>query len=185
MKKAILISMIAILAITGCENKKITSLPEAKTAGEEQPAIPDGVDVVIREKLFIGQVNDVYRNPNEYLGKVIKLEGIFMGGSAGGRDYCYVIRKGPGCCGDDGQVGFEVSWNLPGSWNPPGSLNPPSSLDPDQISDVETKAYPKTNDWVEAQGELKRYEQNGYSFLYLSLTELKTMEKRGAEFVLQ
>jgi len=158
MKKAVLILMIAVLVIAGCANKKSNALPGV---------IPGKADVVIGERMFIGQVNDVYRNPDEYLGKTIKLEGLFIHGNAGGREYRYVIRRGPGCCGDDGQVGFEVSWNFPG--NPPG----------------EKRAYPKMNDWVEVRGELKRYESQGYNFLYISLSELNTLKKRGQEFVIQ
>jgi len=167
MKKIVLISIIAVLVISGCANKKSEAKPAAEITEEDIFTIPDGIDVVIRERLFIGQVNDVYRNPDEYVGKTIKLEGLFMYGIAGDREYCYVIRKGPGCCGDDGQVGFEVSWNPPG--DPPG----------------ERDVYPKSNAWVAAQGELKRYESQGYNFLYLSLSELNTLEKRGKEFVLQ
>ena len=169
MKKAVLISIFAVLVITGCANKKTNALPAAKITQEEPFVIPDGVDVVIREKLFIGQVNDIYRNRKEYLGKTIRLEGLFRSGEVGERTYCFVIRKGPGCCGDDGQVGFEVYWDQPGTASTGG----------------QKKAYPKIDDWVEAQGELRRYEEDGRSYLYLALQDLQVLEKRGAEFVSQ
>ena len=172
MKKIVLFSIIAVLLITGCGNKKTANEPVAETIEEE--IIPVEADMVIGDKLFIGQVNDVYRNGKDYMGKTIKLEGIFMTGEAGGREYCYVYRKGPGCCGDDGQIGFEVSWN------PLDSTNPQ-----EQASEGEKKAYPKRNDWVEAQGELKRYSQDGRNFLYIALSYLEVMDERGVEFVTQ
>ena len=178
MKKNILISIIAVLLITGCGNKKDTTAPAAEIAGEKtsvvpaaekKPVISGGADVEIGEKLFIGQVNDVYRNRKDYLGKTIRLEGLFKSGEVGDKTYCYVIRMGPGCCGDDGQVGFEVYWDQPDMTSTAG----------------QKKTYPKMDDWVEAQGELKRYEEDGRYYLYLALSDLNVLEKRGAIFVNQ
>jgi uncharacterized membrane protein YcgQ (UPF0703/DUF1980 family) len=161
--------------MTGCENRKNTALPAVRPAAgpvrEEVLPIPAGVDLVIREKMFIAQVNDVYINRNDYLGKTIMLEGLFKYGEYGGREYCYVIRNGPGCCGDDGQVGFEVAWNQPDQ--PPADAS-------------EKKTYPRIDDWVEARGVLKRYEEQGQSFIYLALSNLEVMNnRRGAVFVVQ
>jgi len=172
MKKIVLFSIIAVLLITGCSDRKNPAEPAVKPAAEaaSHNTPPPGVDLIIGDKLFIGQVNDVYRNRNDYLGKTIRIEGMFMSAESGGKEYCYVFRKGPGCCGDDGQVGFEVYWNPP---------------DSDQVPGNAKKAYPKRNDWVEAQGELKRYSENGANYLYLALSYLEVMEERGVEFVTQ
>ena len=169
MKRNILISIIAVLLITGCGNKKNTTAPAPEIAGEKKPILPAGVDVVIGEKVFIGQVNDIYRNRKDYLGKTIRLEGLFRYGKVGEKTFYYVIRKAPGCCGDDGQVGFEVYLSQPQT-----------------ISTADQKTtHPEMDDWVEAQGELKRYEKNGHYYLYLALSDLKVLEERGAEFVSQ
>jgi len=164
-KKIALASIAALLLITSCGNGKNEAAEQATQ--EAELSVPKGVDLVIREKMFIAQVNDVYLNSDDYIGKKIKLEGIFMDMFSGGSRYCFVIRKGPGCCGSDGQVGFEVSWN------PPGQIM------------LEKREYPKKNAWVEAQGVLSEYEESGTNFLYLALTDLKVLEKRGAEFVTQ
>jgi len=122
-------------------------------------------DVIeIKEKMFISQVNDVYLNKNDYLGKKIKLEGLFFTEQGNNnKSYCFVLRFGPGCCGYDGNVGFEVAW------------------DKDK-----NKQYPGNNSWVEATGELKTYEEDGYDeFLYLDLISLNVLDKRGMETVLQ
>jgi hypothetical protein len=119
--------------------------------------------VEIKEKIFISQTNDVYLNPEDYMGKTIKLEGLFKTQAAygDGPTYCFVLRYGPGCCGYDGNAGFEVAW------------------------DGEAAPYPSEDDWVEAVGVLQSYEEDGYPYLYLSLTSLRVLDQRGAEFVTQ
>ncbi|MDR2743192.1 MAG: hypothetical protein LBB98_13725 [Treponema sp.] len=131
-----------------------------KTAGTAEPVVE------IKEKMFIAQTNDVYLNPEEYMGKTIKLEGLFKSYPVEeyGSSYCFVIRYGPGCCGNDGSAGFEVAWD-----GEPASENP----------------YPEENAWVEATGVLKTYEEDNYPYLYLSLSSLNVKQERGAEFVSQ
>jgi len=122
----------------------------------------DASDVVeIGEKMFIAQVNDIYLNSDDYLGKTIKLEGVFKQ-STGEEPYYFVIRYGPGCCGNDGLVGFEVAWDK-----------------------EKAKPYPAEDSWVEAKGVLKSYEEEGFQLSYIDLTSLNVLEKRGAENVTQ
>ena len=119
--------------------------------------------IEIKEKMFISQVNDVYLNPEDYLGKTIKLEGLFKIEQGYDKSYCFVLRYGPGCCGYDGNVGFEVAWD-----------------------NENKKPYPGEDAWVEATGELKTYEEDGYTeFLYLDLISLNVLNKRGQETVIQ
>jgi len=120
--------------------------------------------IEIKEKMFISQVNDINLNFKDYLGKTIKLEGIFKNEkSYDGDQYCFVIRYGPGCCGNDGIVGFEIKWD-----------------------ENNAKPYPKTDSWVESTGVLKQYEADGYTdYLYLDLISLNVLNKRGAETVVQ
>jgi uncharacterized membrane protein YcgQ (UPF0703/DUF1980 family) len=133
------------------ENIRYASLPPNK-----------GV-VEIKEKMFLAQVNDVYLNPEDYMGKTIKLEGLFKEEQGYEKSYCFVLRYGPGCCGNDGNVGFEVAWAA-----------------------EQAQSYPAENSWVEAAGVLKSYEEDGYfQYLYLDLVSLNVLSKRGAETVLQ
>jgi hypothetical protein len=120
--------------------------------------------IEIKEKMFIAQTNDVYLNPEDYLGKTIKLEGLFKSETGYNNTYCFVIRYGPGCCGYDGNAGFEVAWDNPG----PGQ-----------------EKYPEEDAWVEAVGMLDSYDEDGYPYLYLSLASLTVKQTRGAEFVTQ
>ena len=138
--------------------------PSANGIWLEAKQAADGQVVEIKEKMFIAQTNDVYLNPDDYLGKTLKLEGIFKTEDYGNTDktYCLVLRYGPGCCGNDGNAGFEVAWD--------GASHEP---------------LPKTDDWVEATGTLKSYEEDGFPYLYISLSSLVVEETRGAEFVAQ
>jgi uncharacterized membrane protein YcgQ (UPF0703/DUF1980 family) len=129
---------------------------------EKKETVDDPNLVEIKERMFIAQVNNVYLNYKDYLEKTIKLEGLFKKEQAGtgSEPYCYVLRYGPGCCGDDGNVGFEVAWE----------------------KDRE-KPYPDIDSWVEATGVLKMEERNTYKYLYLELASLTALDKRGIEKV--
>ena len=132
----------------------VQTSPDTKT-------VPETVE--IKEKMFIAQTNDVYLNAEDYLGKTISLEGLFKAVQYEGVDapYCFVLRYGPGCCGSDGNAGFEVAW------------------------DEAHEALPQEADWVAATGVLSAYEENGFQYLYIKLSALEVKEERGAEFVSQ
>ncbi|MDR0599361.1 MAG: metal ABC transporter permease [Treponema sp.] len=153
---------------------------EAKTGAPMSGDPPGGIDaaggeiIEIKEKMFIAQTNDIYLNPDDYVGKTIKVEGIFKTDSYAdmSRFFCFVLRNGPGCCGNDGSVGFEVSWPEAAGVNSAAPL-------------AGGHRYPPPGQWVEAVGTLAYYEEEGYPYLYLALASLKTKSKRGAEFVSQ
>ena len=131
----------------------------AASGGSDKAVSAVPFDIEIKEKMFIAQTNDIYYNPDDYLGKTIKLEGMFDSyTSDAGETYCSVIRFGPGCCGTDANAGFEVAWDKP---------------------------YPDVNDWVEAVGVLEEYDEDGGSYLRLALTSLTKLATRGAETVTQ
>jgi uncharacterized membrane protein YcgQ (UPF0703/DUF1980 family) len=115
--------------------------------------------IVIREKLFIQQCNDVYLNPNDYLGRTVRLEGIYgeLPGEKNGEILSYVYRIGPGCCGYDGVAGFRVFY------------------------DGESK--PGQGAWVEATGTVELLPPSAEDVVALRLSQLKVLEKRGAEYV--
>ncbi len=121
---------------------------------------PTGDVIEIKEKMFVAQTNDVYYNPEDYLGKTLKYEGLFdaYDDPSNGQTYYAVIRYGPGCCGIDLNAGFEVKWE---------------------------NDYPTPNDWVEAVGVLEEYEENGQKYLRLALSSLTVLPVRGAETVWQ
>jgi len=119
--------------------------------------------IEIRERMFIGQVDEIYINSSDYLGRTIKLEGLFLQSENEGQTNYFVVRYGPGCCGDDGIIGFEVSW-----------------------AEDRNQSYPAENSWVEAIGELKYYMVSPYlRYLFLEVSSLNVLERRGLEYVVQ
>ena len=114
----------------------------------------------IREKMFIQQCNDIYFNADEYLGKTVRLEGIFreFPNVLGEEPERYVYRNAPGCCGYDGMAGFRVLLN--------------------------DSPAPKSYAWVEATGTVEITSPGtDDEDVVLRLSDLKVTEKRGAEFV--
>ena len=158
---ALLICMLCLLA--GCGGTA-TAAPGgvSPTPAEVNPSADDVVE--IRERLFVAQINEIYLNEKDYLGKTIKLEGMFTQYTWQEMNMTYymVYRNSPGCCGADGQAGFEVVW-------PEGAQQP----------------FPNENDWVEAVGTLSKYEEAGGTYLHVVLTSLTVLPTRGAEFVSQ
>jgi zinc transport system permease protein len=134
-------------------------------AAENVIGIKDKKNVIeIKEKMFIAQTNDVYLNSDEYVGKTLKLEGLFKRETYGNRDYCFVLRYGPGCCGSDGNAGFEVTW---------------------EKKEDAPIVWPEIDAWVSATGVFTGYEEDDATYYYLVLSELDVLDKRGAEFVSQ
>ena len=166
MKKAVLVSIAAILLVSGCGNgkKEVTTNVNKEVS---RPSASSGI-VELRENMFITQFNDINLNQKDYLGKTIKLEGMFKKLSWNDNTYSFVYRRAPGCCGDDGEVGFEVSWDENYAGISQGD---------------DGRTYPVLNEWVEATGTLKSYNNSGYPFLFIALSDLNVLEKRGAEFV--
>lgn len=168
------------MLLTGCNNEKLSATPpdQNNKGGTQAVDIPSSTPsstpanspngntadnkgvVEIKEKMFIAQTNDIYINPEDYLGKTIKYEGIFdpYEYEETGMTYYYVIRYGPGCCGYDANAGFEVIWS---------------------------GDYPNINDWVEVIGVLEEYEEDGNKYLRLNLSSLTVLDTRGAENVYQ
>ncbi|MDR3255965.1 MAG: hypothetical protein LBT31_10410 [Synergistaceae bacterium] len=117
--------------------------------------------IEIKDKLFIQQCNEIYLNPMDYRGKAVKLEGIYdeFKDEATGELMRYVIRYGPGCCGNDGTAGFEFLY--------------------------EGDVRPKQNDWIEVTGAVDLVPGNlgDEEYVVLASSKIRVMEKRGKEFV--
>lgn len=137
--------------------QKIDAVSNTTDPAEQEQDVSGDV-VVIKDKMFIAQCNDIYLNPDDYKDKTIVLEGMYGEAVDPATDlpYSTVYRNGPGCCGNDGIAGFEIRF---------------------------AGQQPKLNDWVRVAGKLKRIEENSSYYYVLELSELTVLTERGAEFV--
>jgi len=63
---------------------------------------------LLKDRLFVQQVRDIYLNPQTYGNKIVQIEGFFEKYMDENNQERYeVFRKTAGCCGDDGRAGFE------------------------------------------------------------------------------
>ena len=120
--------------------------------------------IEIRERMFATHINDIFLNAEEYLGKTVRLEGIFRTGLTNNGDQLfYVFRFAPDdCCASNGMIGFEVRGQK-------------SILTPGNI--------PENDSWVEVTGVLSEAVYGRRKYLYIELTSLIELDIRGAEFV--
>ena len=121
----------------------------------------EGDIIDITEKMYVTWINEIYVNSDDYLGKTIKIEGMYLSDyiDVTQMTYHFVYRVGPGCCGNDGSMcGFEF------------------------VYDGE---FPKDNDWIEVIGTLEEYEEDGEEYLRLHADKVTVKEERGNENVYQ
>ncbi|MDR2584429.1 MAG: hypothetical protein LBC75_13205 [Fibromonadaceae bacterium] len=63
---------------------------------------------LLKDRLFVQQVSDIYLNPQTYSDKIVQIEGFFEKYlDDDNHEHYAVFRKTAGCCGDDGRAGFE------------------------------------------------------------------------------
>jgi uncharacterized membrane protein YcgQ (UPF0703/DUF1980 family) len=116
--------------------------------------------IEISERMFSTHVSSIYMNVSNYLGKTIRLEGIFGTDQIDTGMFYYVFRYSQDDCCGGGMSGFEVRWA------------------PDQV-----RYFPPQNSWVEATGVLREYRRASNRFVYLELSSLTVLNRRGAEYV--
>ena len=162
--KIVVIAVIISFFLISCarENNNGNGDPNPVAAQDSGRIMPRVADIVeIRERMFVTQINEIYMNAGDYLGRAIKLEGIFKILHNEGDAVFLVIRYAPdGCCGTRGFSGFEVKAD--------------ANL---------ARHFPADDSWVEATGVLKEYGIGFNKFLYLELFSLKALNTRGEEFV--
>lgn len=141
-----------------------SSVPLYPQVEEASPPIADAspLEVLeIGEKMFWAQIDDIYFNFDDYKDVEIIVEGMYIELSVSNDDYMTpsIYRRGPGCCGNDGQGGFLLHYD---------------------------GERPAENEWIKVTGtpELVPSEY-GFDILYLNVISFEIKEERGAEFVAQ
>ncbi|MGN0915220.1 MAG: hypothetical protein ACI4NE_02535 [Succinivibrio sp.] len=114
-------------------------------------------EIVIKDKMFITTINDIYVNLEDYKNDTITFEGMYENGyfddpEFEGRLFPFVYRLGPGCCFNDTYAGMYLEYD--------GELPPEGS-------------------WLKVSGHAKYFEHNGFTDLFLVVDKLEVMEKAG------
>ncbi len=136
-----------------CVSQQASS--EKAESSEKKAAGEDGV-ILIKDKMFIAQISDICLNPKDYEGKKVKLEGLIYRSTFKNDTFYYIMRKSPGCCGNDGLTGMEFIWD--------GEI-------------------PADNEWVEALGVVEIIKEEGQKLPVLRLESLVVKKEHGVEFV--
>jgi len=114
--------------------------------------------LVIGDRFFVTQIQDIFMNRQDYLGRTIRYEGVFrtINWFETGNDYHVVVRYTFTCCSFE-PIGLEVLL--------------PAGMEP----------FPD-NAWVEVIGVLEEHGEHG-RFLRLRASSLIEMAERGLEIV--
>ena len=142
------------------EENSNDSLVKPKTPKVTKDKTKNEKVLVIGEKMFITQINEIYYNFESYKDKTIVVEGMYalFYNFDGTENIPAVYRNGPGCCGNDGWGGFFLKYD--------GDL-------------------PQDNDWIKVTGTPILLSNGYYDDLYLDVTNIEVLTDRGAEFVEQ
>ena len=127
---------------------------DEKPLGEADPNVDIDLTVLTANMVY-AEVYNMMMNPDEYLGKTIKVSGPYFPLYYDVMDnyYHYVmIEDALACC----ENGMEFIW--------------------DEGSHVYPDEYPKEDDMIEISGELKCYEEEGYIYYYLDIDEYTLLE---------
>lgn len=115
-------------------------------------------EIVIKDKLFITTMNDIYTNlEEEYADDIITFEGNLQRGEFDdpefeGKEFPFVYRLGPGCCYNDSYAGMYLDYD--------GEI-------------------PPDNTWVRVSGHAVYFEHNGFTDLFLKVEKLTVKDKPG------
>lgn len=165
--------------------------------------------IVIGEKLFLTQINDIYNNFQRYDGKTVVVEGMLGNYTEWDKSLqnAVVFRNGPGCCGNDGWGGFFltdvelIERKTAGDGQDVESAGAGENAGGQSTGGVgegKTKyvyAYKGTDeieldDWIKVTGKPQLYEatdtegrKKTYLFLEVENLENHKNKDRGAEYV--
>ncbi len=138
----------------GADKTINSNLSIRKSSGSVEADLNNIVEIT--DNYFIESTNDVYVNLDEYLGKTIKMQGLIYSYEGAGDRLCYaVVRNTPGCCGNDGLAGIDISYD---------------------------KEYPEDDTWVEVIGVVTKEKSYGGYIPVLQIYSI-TEKEEGKTFV--
>lgn len=124
----------------------------------DKKAYDGHVDITVGDKFFATQINDWYMYFDQYMGKVVEIEGYYVGDFA---PYDFIGRYGPSCpyC-QGGYVSFEILTN-------------------EDVSKLKTE-----KDWIKVTGILRQGMSGEQGpFYYIEVLKLKKMDHVGVDTV--
>ncbi len=142
-----------VLLIGGCSSEVVEEVKESKKTETITETKEESEDVLfIDDKNFVRYINYIYMNPEEYIGKIIEYEGFIdiQKNPNTGKQYCYCIRIGPGCCQNDSTVGF--------------------------LLDIDGE-FPLDKQWVRVKGYVRRNEKS--KNIYVETLDIKVLDEMG------
>ena len=153
----LLLCLIPILATT-CSNEGFSppdsSSPETQDNAAAAEKIIDVDLTVLSSTMVYAEVNHMLINPDNYMGKTIKMSGPYYSSyyDETGLYYHYVIiQDAAACC----QQGLEFIWN--------GEHSYPED-------------YPETQAKIEVTGVFGRYEELGQTYCYLAVDDISLIK---------
>lgn len=124
----------------------------------DRAAYDGHVDITVGDNLFATQINDWYMYFDQYAGKVVQIEGYYIGEF---QPYDFVGRYGPVCpyC-QGGYVSFEI------------------------LSDEDMKQFQSVKDWIKVTGILRQgVDAKKGPFYYIEALKIEKMPKVGVATV--
>ncbi|MDU6114342.1 MAG: hypothetical protein E6649_07990 [Paeniclostridium sordellii] len=166
-----LTTVLFLLLLTGCSSAQVKVENQKKIVDsknntnkienkKDSVVSNDGTPIEIKEKMFIAQLDDIFNNSDDYIGRTIKIEGLYNSLEADGKTLNYVYRHSPGCCGNDGIVCIEFVGN-------------------------DKMKMPNPDDWIEVTGKIEEYKDKEVKSVRIRLETLNVKTQRGKKFVSQ
>jgi uncharacterized membrane protein YcgQ (UPF0703/DUF1980 family) len=124
----------------------------------DKAAYDGHVDITVGDNLFATQINDWYMYFDQYEGKVVEIEGYYIGDF---QPYDFVGRYGPSCpyC-QGGYVSFEI------------------------LSDEDLTQYQSVKDWIKVTGILRQgVDSMKGPFYYIEALQIEKMPTVGVDTV--
>jgi len=131
----------------------VSDLREHEAVNRENKEVID-----IEEKIYLSQMTDIYMNTEDYIGRILSMEGYMLPDDTGDDIIGAVVRNTPGCCGDDGITGLSYIWD--------GEV-------------------PADNDWIKVTGVLSIRTEGEQVYLILEAQSVEIKTERGEDFVSQ
>ena len=150
MKKILcmLLSLIMLLVLSGCGNDSEINPSKSSSASDNKTANTEVLDVdltTLSGTMVYSEVYNMMSNPEDYLGKKVKMSGsfgVYQDPNTGKYYFACIIADATACCSQG------IEFVLDGDYSYP-------------------EDYPEVNSVITVTGTFDTYEENGYSYCQL------------------